>query len=339
MLNSRYLFRFTFVDTCCGKVVLGRQNHTEVWRDGGQNLLHIQSHCVRIFDYSRNLQVKLLVGRGWCMYIIKTELSMPIISISRGSYHRGRDVAHMVAEKLRYECISRDSLLENSEHFDIPEIKLMPNVQHAAQVLERFSFGRERYINYMSSSLLRFLKNDNHVYHGLAGQFFVTGVSHVVKVRIIANMDVRVKDEATRREISPDQARMHLKKDDEERRKWAMLLYGVDIVEPENYDMVLNISTMGVEDAADVIVRSASFPCYQASGESSRIIQDLALESEAKAALFDYPQAAVVVHDGNISVQVKVPEDQADMVRGRVESAIGALEDVGNVDIGVIPYY
>lgn len=264
---------------------------------------------------------------------------MPIISISRGSYHRGKEVAQAVAETLRYECISRGSLLENSDEFDIPEIKLMPNVKHAAQVLERFSFGRERFINYMSSSLLRFLKKDNHVYHGLAGQFFVEGVRHVIKIRIIADLDERVASEAERKHISKDDARLQLIQDDEERRKWAMLLYGIDISDPSCYDMVLNISTMGVEEAVELIRQCANFSCYQATAESTRKIQDLALMAEVKAALFDYPQAGVYVDRGAVRVQVKVPEEQGHIIQRRMETILQGLDGIESTEIQVSYYY
>jgi hypothetical protein len=46
---------------------------------------------------------------------------MSIVTISRGSYSRGKEVAEKVAQKLGYECISRDILLETSEQFNIPE--------------------------------------------------------------------------------------------------------------------------------------------------------------------------------------------------------------------------
>lgn len=264
---------------------------------------------------------------------------MPIISISRGSYHRGRDVAHAVAEMLRYECVSRDSLLENSELYDMPEIKLMPNVRQAAGVLERFSFGRERYINYMSSSILRFLKKDNHVYHGLAGQFFVSDVRHVIKVRIIADLGERVADEAERKGISEEEARLRLIRDDEERRKWGMLLYGIDISESGIYDMVLNISVMGVEEAASLIAKAAGFPCYQATTASTRYIHDLAVKSEVKAALFDYPQAVVSVEDGSVRVQVKVPEEQEMLVKKRMTDALQGIGGLKSAEIRVSPYY
>jgi hypothetical protein len=40
---------------------------------------------------------------------------MAIITISRGSYYRGREVAEKLAAKLGYECISREILLEASQ--------------------------------------------------------------------------------------------------------------------------------------------------------------------------------------------------------------------------------
>ena len=56
---------------------------------------------------------------------------MAIITISRGSYSRGEEVAQKVAQKLGYECISRDILLEASKEFNIPEIKLVRAIHDA----------------------------------------------------------------------------------------------------------------------------------------------------------------------------------------------------------------
>jgi hypothetical protein len=45
---------------------------------------------------------------------------MAIITISRGSYSRGKEVAEALADKLGYGCVSRDILLEASKEFHIP---------------------------------------------------------------------------------------------------------------------------------------------------------------------------------------------------------------------------
>ena len=50
---------------------------------------------------------------------------MSIITISRGSYTHGKIVAESVADKLGFDCISRDILLEISKDFNIDELKLL----------------------------------------------------------------------------------------------------------------------------------------------------------------------------------------------------------------------
>ncbi|NNF47177.1 MAG: cytidylate kinase-like family protein [Desulfofustis sp.] len=264
---------------------------------------------------------------------------MSIICISRGSYYRGKDVAERVADILGYHCVSRDSLLAASDEFDIPEIKLTRNIQHATQILERYSFGRERYMNFICAEILKRLKQDNHVYHGLAGQFFVKDISHLLRIRIIADLDERVTAEAERENISPDKARMQLKHDDEERQKWALFLYGVDIADPALYDMTVNVSAMGVEDSAELIAQTATLPCYQATRESQRSILDQALAAEIRAALFDFPQAGVSTREGRAYVNVKAPEEQTETIRARIESAVGGIIDLAMVEIRVDPFY
>src|SRR5210317_561839 len=101
---------------------------------------------------------------------------MPVITISRGSYSRGKEIAEKVAAKLGYDCISRDLLLEVSKEHNVPEIKLVRAIHDAPGILARLNRKKEKYIAFIKSALLNHLKQDNVVYHGLAGHFFVKNV-------------------------------------------------------------------------------------------------------------------------------------------------------------------
>jgi hypothetical protein len=92
---------------------------------------------------------------------------MAIITISRGSYFRGKEIAQKVAQKLGYACISRENLLKSSKEFNIPEIKLMYAFEDGPSILNRFTHGRERYIACIQAALLNNLKKDNVVYMAL----------------------------------------------------------------------------------------------------------------------------------------------------------------------------
>ena len=165
---------------------------------------------------------------------------MSIITISRGSYSRGKDVAEKVAQALGYECISRDVLIEASEQFNIPEIKLVRAIHDAPSLLDRFGHGRERYVAYFRAALLKHVQKDHVVYHGLAGHFFLMGIPHVLKVRIIADIEDRIREEMKRENISSEMARFILKKDDPPRHEFGIVL-PVALTD-EQQEIVNNIS-------------------------------------------------------------------------------------------------
>jgi len=139
---------------------------------------------------------------------------MPIVTISRGSYSRGKDVAEQLARKLHYDCVSREILLEASEEFNIPEISLVRAIHDSPSILERFRHGKERYISYYQYALLKHVQKDNVIYHGLAGQYFLRSIPHVLKVRILASMEDRVKEVMRRDQVSRQDAEHRLRTDD-----------------------------------------------------------------------------------------------------------------------------
>jgi cytidylate kinase len=204
---------------------------------------------------------------------------MSIVTITRGSYSRGKEVAERLAAKLGYECISRDILLAASEEFNIPEIKLVRALHDSPKVLERFWGGSERYVKYYRSALLEHARKDNLVYHGLAGHFFLRDIPHVLKIRINADINTRVREEMNREHISAEQALYILKKDDEERRKWGIQVYGMDPWDSRLYDMVINISLMTVEDAVDIIYALLQKPTFKTNRESQKQVEDMAISA------------------------------------------------------------
>ena len=117
---------------------------------------------------------------------------MAIITISRGPYSKGKEVAEKVAEQLGYECLSREVILDASGQRHIPEIKMIKAIHDAPTILERFNHSKQTFIACYQSALARHVRKDNVVYHGLAGHLLLTGVPHVFKVRIIADLSAVV---------------------------------------------------------------------------------------------------------------------------------------------------
>jgi cytidylate kinase len=230
---------------------------------------------------------------------------MPIIAISRGCFKRGSEVAQKVAEALGYECISREVLLEASKLFDIPELKLMHAIQDAPSLLERFGRDRKKYVAYIRTALLRHVQKDNVVYHGFAGHFFLQDIPAVLKVRVYADLEERVKEEMDRESVGAEKARQTVVKDDEERRKWALSLYGMDTADPALYDMLLHIGALTVDDAARTIVETARLPSFQTTSESKRLLNERVLAAQVEALLLEeFPRIQVTARDREVFVNI-----------------------------------
>lgn len=229
---------------------------------------------------------------------------MAIITISRGSYSHGKEIAEKVAEMLGYECVSREVLLEASQYFKISEKKLLESIHDAPSILDRITHGREKYIAYIRAALLDHVQKDNVVYHGHAGHLLIPEIRHVLKVRVIAEMDERIAFVQEQRKLSRDEAAAFLANEDKQRALWTRYLYKVDIEDPRMYDIFLHIGGLRIPDACDIICIAAKSEAFTTTPESQKTITDLAIVSHAKAALKDVCNAEVKSIDGMVYVEV-----------------------------------
>ena len=261
---------------------------------------------------------------------------MAIITISRGSYSKGREIAEKTAERLGYGCVGRDVIIDASREFNIPEVKLIRAIHDAPSILERFGYAKERYIAYIQSAILKNLKQDRMVYHGLAGHFFLKDISHVLKVRIIANMEDRIKNEMEREGITEEKAFNILKKDDEQREKWSTYLYGIDTRDPSLYDLVIHINRLDTDDAVDIICSIVSSDKFKTTPQAQKNLDNLALAAEVKAALIDLkPDIRVSASDGIVSVFTKAHESEEKHLTNEMKKMVRDIQGVKDLEVRV----
>ncbi len=224
---------------------------------------------------------------------------MPVVTISRGSYNKGKEVAEALAEKLGCECLSRDLLLETSDQFNIPEIRLVKALHDAPSVLDRFSHGKTRYIACFRAAFLNHICKGDVVYHGLGGHFFLQNIPGVLKTKINARMEDRILDEMRREGCTRETARTNLRRDDTERRKWGLQLYGFDPWDARLYDLVCTVDTLGVDDVVRMLSRLCRLPQFQQSRKSLEKLRKEARRAGISAHVFEVaPTAAVTFLSG-----------------------------------------
>ncbi|MCP4108426.1 MAG: cytidylate kinase-like family protein [Desulfobacteraceae bacterium] len=229
---------------------------------------------------------------------------MAIISISRGCYSHGRLIAEKVAQQLGYECVNREIILETVSQFNISETELLKSLEEAPGFINKLTHGREKYLSYFRAALLEHVKKNNVVYHGHAGHLMLPSVRHLLKVRIIADMNLRIQRLQQKENLFADEAEKKLFKEDAKRYEWTKLLYNKDIRDSSLYDLVLHIGSFSFEDVCDLICTAASTKSFTPLAEDEQMLRDTAVSNHIHAALQNICDAVVTCHNGNVRIQV-----------------------------------
>ncbi len=169
---------------------------------------------------------------------------------------------------------------------------------------------------------------------GLAGHLLLKGVPHVLKVRIIADLADRVRNEMNREGISEQEARSVILKDDQERRKWTQSLYGADPWDSSLYDLVIHIHKFTVSNAVDFICEAAGLDQFKTTRESQQKMDDLALASQVKAHLVDlHSDVHVACEYGNCLIYTKDDDRLARRLLEKVKTLAREIKVINNIEV------
>ena len=210
---------------------------------------------------------------------------MPIITISRGTFSGGRAIAERLAQQLGYPCASRETILEAAAQYGVPTTKLREAMDKPPSFWQRLAGERTSYIDYFRAALCERADDGKLVYHGYAGNMLLKGISHVIRVRVIADWEFRIDAAMRERNLGRQEAIDYITKVDSERAKWMQVMYGVNWYDPSLYDIVLNLERISLASACDVLSRMAQLPEFQPTPASLQAVEDLALSSRVRAVL------------------------------------------------------
>ena len=238
---------------------------------------------------------------------------MAIITISRGTMGLATALAERLAAELGVKCLGREVVREAAEKLGVSHEIMQKKIQEAPAFLERWVSERKPYVLAMQAVLADYATLGNLVYHGHAGHLLLRSIPTLMRVRIIAPIEVRIPLAMEHEHLSRDEAKAYIQKVDEARAKWAKFLYGVDWGDPQLYDIVLNMGGTTIESATEVLSALARRPEFSLTPEASKKLQDFALASRVKLALAMNPatrglELEVQASDGEVSIGGAVPQ-------------------------------
>ena len=211
---------------------------------------------------------------------------MQIICISRGSFGYGNELAEKLASKLGYECIARENLTDSATDEGIPVGKIEATILKRRPISEALAVQVELMKAFISARICERALEKEVVYHGRTGHLVLPGISHVLRIRAIANSEERINMTLRRMpSLSREKAKLYNDQVDEDRRRWVRTLYNVDWEDPSLYDITINSLNMTVDNSASALVSVAQLPDFRETPASSQALKDTFLAARCRLAI------------------------------------------------------
>ena len=210
---------------------------------------------------------------------------MPILFISRGTMAGASKIADCLQERTGIRCISHETLTKRVDRHGDLATQIMEKLDGAISAYEQFSKLRWSYLVLLRHALLEEVLADNMVYHGYSAHFLLPPLQHFIRTRIDAPLEFRVKMTMERRLCDEQAARDYITKADEERVRWARLMYHRDIRDPRFYDLHLNLGHISFKAVCGLFERVMSEDEFQTLPESRSKVSGLLLAASVEANL------------------------------------------------------
>lgn len=190
---------------------------------------------------------------------------LPIITISRESGSGGRPIAHLVAKMLGkpWEVYHKQIIEEMAKETKLQKDLIKEIDEHRIPFIEEVvaDFFGKKYVtlsNYYKH-LVKIISAIGHRgYAVIVGRGANYLLPHALKVRVICEMQQRIKWIMEYEKMTKAQAIKRIEDSDEHRYDFEKTLYQHDIRKAHHYDLVIRTGPrLGIEAAADLIVFAA----------------------------------------------------------------------------------
>lgn len=237
---------------------------------------------------------------------------MSIITISRGSMSGGKALAECLASALGYPCIGRGILVKAADNVGVSEETLIKKFEKSPGLWGRLTSDRRLYVTAVQAALLEQTVNGDLVYHGHAGHLLLKDIPNVLRVRLIAPLEMRSQSVMEHQHLTNEAAAEYIRNVDEDRVRWTKFIFGVDWRDPSLYDMVLNLQNTSVKSACAVVSQAVLQPEFTISDSDRKVMRDQTLASQVKLAIIKNPRTRTIefeveCDDGRVEVFGEMP--------------------------------
>jgi cytidylate kinase len=183
-----------------------------------------------------------------------------VVTVSRSYGSLGGEVAGALAERLGVRCCDRVILEEVARRADV-DVELMKKLDENVRLFKAEpwtvffsgkSWARERYLHHLVKVVLN-ISGKGGVILG-RGAHMILGPSRAFRIRIIGTPDTCARRVAERKQLDLKSARKLVRTINRGRDDYMRKLYGAEIDDVSNYDLVINSDRFGVPQIVELVL-------------------------------------------------------------------------------------
>ena len=265
---------------------------------------------------------------------------MPAITIFSGTFCSEDAIIQALLQRTGYKLIDDADLTGAASGLSgIPEAKINRAFSGLPSVFNKFTHERERAMAHLRLVLAQALAADNLVINGFAGQLIPRGVTHVLRVCLIADTKVRIAGAAAALQVPESEAIKLIHKQEADRAAWIQLLHGSnDPWEAGLYDMVLPTDKMDVETVVAAITENLDTAVVRNTSRSQSAVRDFELAAQVEVALVqEGHQVQVQAKEGHVTLTINKHVLMLNRLENELKSIASRIDGVQSVTTKVGP--
>ncbi|HTY77333.1 MAG TPA: cytidylate kinase family protein [Candidatus Bathyarchaeia archaeon] len=247
---------------------------------------------------------------------------MSILTVSHEIGGGGPEIGQKVAEQLGYHYVDQELISDAALRYGVLEEKLSSLDESKPSLFERFDAETRRYITVLQTAVFEFAEQDRVVLMGRASQWLLRGLPHVLRIRVMAPFDRRVKRLAKKlsgqmgEQTNPRTVQDMARRDDQEKLGRMRYLYEVDLRDPSLYDLVINTDKLTIDAAVELVAGTLRRPELATTPDAQQLVTDRALASRVQVALATNPETrkyriTVEAKNGVVTLEGTAAMDEA----------------------------
>jgi CMP/dCMP kinase len=204
--------------------------------------------------------------------MISTRVPIRLITISREYGAGGSELGVLLGSSLGWPVLDHELVRQLAARLSCEEGEVMAMDEHAPSFLERlasvatvtapesrahsrpWSTDPDCVAAAAREVLVEAAQNPPLIVVGHGGNCLFRGRPDVLRVRVAAPQDVRIRRVARRSASTPAQAAAMVRRRDSDRQHYLQRYYQTDINDPYSYDLQINTGTVSLETAAQLVL-------------------------------------------------------------------------------------